>query len=369
MEYPQNTRKKKNPPERTHTTRRRHGTHGRDSSRGGFYLFRGSIEGTKAAVPYFILHFVIPMLVLSVVLFAILAIKNYAEAYKVSRMGRQNRHPNSIPKLFMAEEQSDEQFTQKQILKEETEAPFRQVRLFLYAGLTASAVIGAVFTGSKLAAYAAGIRNDEISDLLINMGTNIGGIIIIGVFWKNDLQSQKLRLQRIQKGGALAALKLRITGEDGQASLIKLSDLRRGRGLEKRVVIVAAPAEQLKESMASALKQRDSLVANDLLLVPLQIDGAGAEDYRVASYRADEAEGVVLDHIGSPVSLGEWGAVLKKELAVALSQQPEALRKGVTIIVKKNGKVGTRRFGVPLWETLVADVQSREDAGLDISNI
>ena len=54
---------------------------------------------------------------------------------------------------------------------------------------------------------------------------------------------------------------------------------------------------------------------------------------------------------------------------MALSQTPEALNKGVTIIVNKNGKVGTRRFGVPIWDSLVADVQSRKENGLDVTNI
>ena len=67
--------------------------------------------------------------------------------------------------------------------------------------------------------------------------------------------------------------------------------------------------------------------------------------------------------------MGEWSAVLRSELSVALSQTPEALNKGVTIIVNKNGKVGTRRFGVPIWDSLVADVQSRKENGLDVTNI
>lgn len=42
---------------------------------------------------------------------------------------------------------------------------------------------------------------------------------------------------------------------------------------------------------------------------------------------------------------------------------------GITIVIKKNGKVGTRRFGVPIWEALVGDVESRADMGLDVRNI
>ena len=44
---------------------------------------------------------------------------------------------------------------------------------------------------------------------------------------------------------------------------------------------------------------------------------------------------------------------------------------GITIIIKKNGKVGTRRFGVPLWEAMVDDIAaaSAVEAGLDVRKL
>ena len=106
-----------------------------------------------------------------------------------------------------------------------------------------------------------------------------------------------------------------------------------------------------------------------------------------------------------------FATVMKREFQSALKQQPDALLKGdrsidtthrkihrqmtdcsylsvcrhassaiylsvcrhastgITIIIKKNGKVGTRRFGVPIWEALVDDVAARTAAGLDVRNI
>jgi hypothetical protein len=193
----------------------------------------------------------------------------------------------------------------KQILKEETEAPFRQVRLFLYAALTASAVIGLIVSGSRLAAAASGIKNDDISELLANVGINAGGIAVISALWRNDLNSQKLRLQRIQKGGRLAGLKLKITTEDGP-TVIKMSDLRRGRGYSKRVVVVVAPEALLKESVLSSISECQSLVNNDLLIVPVQIAGVEtaeameASSYRVVPLQLESivTEGSRADHIG-----------------------------------------------------------------------
>jgi len=54
---------------------------------------------------------------------------------------------------------------------------------------------------------------------------------------------------------------------------------------------------------------------------------------------------------------------------VAIKQNQSTLQKGITIIIKKNGKVGSRRLGVPLWEVLTGDVEQRKELGLDVSNI
>ena len=75
------------------------------------------------------------------------------------------------------------------------------------------------------------------------------------------------------------------------------------------------------------------------------------------------------EHLGLPLVLASWNSVIKKELAAAIKQTPEALQKGVTIIIKKNGKVGSRRLGVPLWSSLAADVSERAGYGLDVTNI
>lgn len=189
-----------------------------------------------------------------------------------------------------------------------------------------------------------------------------------------DLQT----LERIKRGSRLSSLRLRLQGaqEGSDGIFVKLVDLRRDRGLEKRVVIVAAPLEPLRASVFSAFEQRDSLFANDLLIVPLVIvaEGPGV----AYSLRSPPAETVLPEGVppsasasflASAAGVDQWNDALKNELAAALKQTPEALAKGVTIIVKKNGKVGTRRFGVPLWEQLVDEVESRRSRGLDVNNI
>lgn len=290
------------------------------------------------------------------------------------------------------ENYDEKEFTQKQILKEETEAPFRKVRIFLYISLLAAAGLGSLVSITKVIALSAGAKAvssipGAADDVYLNLFVNLAGIPVLGSLWKRELDSQKSRLQRIQKGGSLAGLKLRyVSPIDGDSSVIKLSDLRRDRGIEKRVVIVAATKELLKSSLATSVGVGQDLSNNDLVIVPLSIDTTSPygdnsileDGYSLSSIEPRELLGLdgegeevlgKVEHIWSPVALASWNKVIKSEMATALKQQPEALLKGVTIVIKKNGRVGSRRFGVPLWESLVEDVANRKEMGMDVRNI
>lgn len=102
---------------------------------------------------------------------------------------------------------------------------------------------GSLVTLGKLAATIS--YGGDLTEIQQNLVINIGGIPIIGYLWKRDTDSQKSVLERIAKGGALASLKLKLTGYNDEPLVVTMSDLRRDRGLEKRVVIVIAPLEML----------------------------------------------------------------------------------------------------------------------------
>ena len=265
-----------------------------------------------------------------------------------------------------------EEFTRKQLIKEEIEAPFRKVRLFLYTALFSAAALGSIITITKLLATLSGARSEDLQQLYTNLGVNLGGLPVIALLYKRDIDAQRALLLRIQKGGKLSGLRMKMYTEDGPL-VVKLSDLRRDRGIDKRVVIVAAPKELLRTSLQTSIQEAKNLIANDLVIVPLIIELTDG-DYTLTATSLeamvpDEPNIAKFEHIGLAMALASWNDTIKKELEVAIKQQPGALEKGVTIIIKKNGKVGTRRFGVPIWEGLVRDVADRKDLGLDVSNI
>jgi hypothetical protein len=144
-------------------------------------------------------------------------------------------------------------YSTKQILKEETEAPFRSLRKFIYISLLAGAGLGLAITIIKLILPSS---NDNISELVNNLGINGGGVILLLYLLNRENIAQQALLERIKKGGSLAGLRVRLTSQEDENSnsnlVVKLSDLRRDRGIEKRVVIVAAPKELLRSSLETS---------------------------------------------------------------------------------------------------------------------
>jgi len=263
---------------------------------------------------------------------------------------------------------SIEGFTQKQLLKEETEAPFRTVRIYVYIALLSAAGLGSLVGLTKLIAIGASGRSEyeDMNDLYTNLAVNLGGLPVLGWLWKRgtlrvsspsrnrmmivpcihntDLDSRRSILDRIQKGGSLAALKVKLL-INSEPVAVKLADLRRDRGIEKRVVIVAAERELLRSSLQSSIERSASLLDNDLLIVPIVIERdseAGRPlDYSLAAPNVEALLGFQraldpkspgpVDHIAVPLAISSWNEVLKREFQSALKQQPDALLKGIDV--------------------------------------
>ena len=221
--------------------------------------------------------------------------------------------------------------------------------------------------------------NDNINELYYNLGINSFGVVVLLYLLNRENTAQQALLERIKKGGSLAGLRVRLAStptEDVSNLVVKLSDLRRDRGIEKRVVIVCAPKELLKTSLQTSINESKNLIRNDLLICPLLIEKED-NDYKLTASSLNSLVGGdisdvdAMEHLGLPIGLQNWNQVIKYEMNTAIKQVglDSALDKGITIVLKKNGKVGSRRFGVPLWSQLTNDIEQRAALGLDVSNI
>jgi hypothetical protein len=148
------------------------------------------------------------------------------------------------------------------------------------------------------------------------------------------------------------------TSDDSDMFTTTLASLRRGRGIEKRVVITAGGKEKIAEIMKEAIKLQDKLEMNDLLIIPVLMPQGVAP----------ELSGIeVPSCIALPVG-NNWKYVVDDEAEEAVNQGVDIEKEGFCVILKKNGRVGQRTRGVFL-DRMVGEVTERREFGLDVKNI
>jgi hypothetical protein len=271
---------------------------------------------------------------------------------------------------FMKGGSGNKEYSRDLLLREEAEAPFRKVRFFFYASLGGGALTSLLVSTARIAAGLSGINPDLLQESEVNAAVDLLGIVVLAALYKSDLNAEESRLKRASKGADFARLLVRgsksmISG-GGSGELLdssrsdsfttSLASLRRGRGIEKRVVIAIAGKDYLAEVLKEASALADSLVFNDLILVPVLMPSGLAP-----------VVGDLPDCVALPVGAG-WIAVVADEAEEAKKQGIDVEKEGCCVILKKNGRVGQRTKGIFL-SRMVGDVSQRREMGMDVKNL
>lgn len=268
------------------------------------------------------------------------------------------------------------QYSRDLYLREEAESPFRKVRFFVYTVLAGGALTSLAVSGARVAAGLSGINTDLLSESLTNVAVDVVGLGLLAVLFQRDLEAQESRLKRASKGAELAKLQVRASkrlvaesdlvesrkpagAADGRTETftVNLSSLRRGRGIEKRVVIAVGGSERVSKVLDEASRLRDQLEISDLLVVPVVLPSGGAPEVTQS----------LPDCVALPVG-ASWLAVVQDEAEEARKQGVDVSKDGFCVILKKNGRVGQRTKGIFLAQ-MVGEVESRKAKGFDVANI
>jgi hypothetical protein len=252
-------------------------------------------------------------------------------------------------------------FTVKQRLREEVESPFRKVRLAFFGFSSASAFVALYF--SALAALKANIGGytDSIplDDALQTCAINAAGALGFGVLALREMKVGQANLERIAKGGLLARLGVEIANtttsssstSSSSSSRRTLGDYRRA----SRVIIAAGGSEYINKLALSLCSDQlsdvntlpSALTGVDIVIVPVLLDkeckvvdvksawrnaSPGPNDRNYDSARADEI-------VAFPVGFSTWNEYLKSDIETAKKQGFDVMVKGITITVKKNGRI------------------------------
>ena len=277
-------------------------------------------------------------------------------------------HSSVAGPLLLAAKDDDEnkpEYSQELYLREEVESPFRKVRFFFYVSLAGGALTSLFISLARIAAAATtGINTDTLQESIINAGIDTAGLAVLAFLYNQDVQAQESRLKRASKGADLARLLIRaskLLSDDTSRNTsstfqTSLASLRRGRGIEKRVVICVAGKDRMDQIVKEATELSDSLVMNDLIVVPVVWPSCVAPTDTTAT-----------ESLALPVG-NNWRTVMEDEAEEATAQGVDIDGEGFGVIIKKNGKVGQRVRGIFL-SRLVGDVTERRDLGMDVSNI
>lgn len=197
------------------------------------------------------------------------------------------------------------------------------------------------------------------------MAINAGGAIGFGILAYREVQVGNKNLERIAKGGLLARLEVE---QPAVPTTVVDRNISQRRALTtyrqtSRVVIAAGGTEYINRLAMSLCSDQlvdentipNALAGVDTVIVPVLLNKNGeAVDSKNAWRNAKPNEGdrnfdsTRADKIVAfPTSFVNWNQYLKSDIETAKGQGYDVLTKGITITVKKNGKILRRATGLP----------------------
>mmetsp|Transcript_29049 Transcript_29049/g.57972 ORF Transcript_29049/g.57972 Transcript_29049/m.57972 type:complete len:346 (-) Transcript_29049:179-1216(-) len=291
-------------------------------------------------------------------------------------LSRTSRNKNSPLVLSSSADEKNDRleekfggFTVKQRLREEIESPFRQVRLFFFASSGVSAFVAFYFSALvAFKAYIGGYSDvPPLEDALQQVVINGVGTMGFGALALRELKIGKANLERIAKGGLLARLVVEPAVEGSARRTLK--DYRRA----SRVIIAAGGSDYINRLAMSLcsdqLKDENTLPAAladvDIVIVPVLL----GEDYKVVDSKAAWRNGVPGENdrnydnsradeiVAFPLGYGMWNDYLESDIDTAKGQGFDVLENGITITVKKNGRILRRATGLPPYGDFVSAME------------
>lgn len=268
-------------------------------------------------------------------------------------------------------------YTVKQRLREEVESPFRKVRLLFFASSTGSALTALYFSGLNTIKALVGGYSDAIplDEALTSDAINIGAAIICGLLAFREYKVGQANLERIARGGKLAALAVEPAKAQttGGPNLRRLTDYRRNSR-----VLIAGGGEQYISKLARSLNADqlkdtnmipEKLEECDVIVVPVLLSQSG-KDYVVSDTKeywkkveaaSEEDRNFDISRsanvIAFPKGSAAWLDYLQEDIKTASGQGFDVLDKGITLTVKKNGRILRRATGLPDWTNLIGAME------------
>ena len=268
-------------------------------------------------------------------------------------------------------------YTLKQRLREEIDSPFRKVRVAFFSASFASALIALYFSALSTIKAVAGGFSDAIplDEALTSDAINLTAVIACGLLVYRDYKAGQENLEKLARAGKLASLVVEPAAPSASNKrLLELKSYRRA----SRVLIAAGGKEYIsalaRSMTADQLKDTniipEKLAEVDVVLVPVLLEKKN-QNIVVGDTRSFWKEGVEAvsendrnfdinranNVVSFPQGPNAWFDYLKSDIDTASTQGFDVLEKGITLTVKKNGKILRRTTGLPPFGDLIGTME------------
>lgn len=263
-------------------------------------------------------------------------------------------------------------------LVSESIAPWRTLRLFLYASLGSGAALGGFITLAGVAAAISGARTDlDLNTEYLNLAIDFGAVAVFAVAAKFDLDKgaelqdkvdEKIEQKKQQKGAVremkkrektLQNLELEIqVSLDGATKTAAVRDLQ--LGAQQNMIIVAGPRKACRDALIGANLQKMDFAMSNVLVVPYDTEEASGNAAAPSGGFGERPAYETQPYVARPTG-DDWVEYIKEEMVDAVEQFGEgAKEEGIAIVVAKTGNVVRRGVGTVPWRQMVEQLQTGE---------
>lgn len=260
----------------------------------------------------------------------------------------------------------------------ETVAPFRGLRLFLYAAFASGAFVGGLITLSGVAAAMNGLREDvDLNTEYVNLAIDFGFVAFFAVCAKFDLDKdaeltaaveEKVERKKARKKTTASMrereqelkelnVNVRVTA-DGGTRMAPLGVMQ--ENAKQHLILVAGPGRAIRDALRGAQLNKVNFAMTNILVVPYETgadeaaraskpDGGGFGDSR-PTYETQP-------YVAEPVGDG-WEEFVAAELDTAADQAGDKVYdEGIALVVANDGKVLRRGVGKVPWRQMVDELE------------
>lgn len=273
-------------------------------------------------------------------------------------------------------------------LLSESIAPWRTVRLFLYASLGSGALVGGLITLSGVAAALSGARGDiDFNTEYLNLAIDFGAALALGVFFKLDFDKgaelnqdveRKLKKKKADKKIAQAMkarentlsrlfLKIRVSEDGKETKEAPVSAVQ--SGAKQHMIIVAGGRKAIREALLSANLMQMDFALRDVLIVPFDIGAEAEKQSRPSGGFGERPTWESANYVAECVGDG-WEDYVKAEMSDAIKQNGEQVKEdGIAIVVKNTGTVIRRGVGRVPWREIVDELEGKEKDDVEMADL